>query len=118
SQSINKTMPQQYPVVTASAQNDSIGAVTQAIATSPLDGSGDRMTRSELSKIVEKRDRNASLSKPAKSAPPPAILSGSELDDLEKAIRDLEEKYESAEPSKTTQAKDPFDPDVFNRKFR
>jgi hypothetical protein len=45
-------------------------------------------------------------------------LSGSELDDLEKAIRDLEEKYESAEPSKTTQAKDPFDPDVFNRKFR
>ena len=118
SQSINKSMPQQYPVTTASAEADSIGAVTQAIATGPLDGSGDRMTRSELSKIVEKRDRNASLSKPAKSAPPPAILSGSELDDLEKAIRDLEEKYESAEPSKTTQAKDPFDPDVFNRKFR
>lgn len=126
SQSINKSMPQQYPVATASADMQSAGTatkgggqgVTQAIATSPLDGNGDRMTRSELSKIVEKRDRNASLSKPAKSAPPPAILSGSELDDLEKAIRDLEEKYESAEPSKTTQTKDPFDPDVFNRKFR
>ena len=113
-----KTMPQQYPIGTEANAVQNGGEVTPAVAMSSVSGGVERMARSELSKIAEKRDRNASLSKPAKSAPSPAILSGSELDDLEKAIRELEEKYESSEPSKSTQDKDPFDPDVFNRKFR
>lgn len=123
-QSIDKTMPQQYPATVAGAKSYSANAVSQAVATGPsvsAESSVDqdeKLSRNGFSTMFQKRDRNASLSKPAKSAPPPAVLSGSELEDLEKAIRNLEEKYENSDSGTPSQSQDPFDPDVFNRKFR
>lgn len=76
------------------------------------------MTPKAASKPTEeKQDRNAKLSKPAKSASSTVFLTGSEIADLEAMIERLETKQAAAK-SKSNEAKDPFDPDIFNKKFR
>lgn len=57
-------------------------------------------------------DRNAKLSKPAKSAPPAAILNAAEIQELEDAIAKLE-RIEAGNKSN----RDPLDPSVFNAKY-
>ena len=58
------------------------------------------------------QDRNAKLSKPAKSAPPPVVLNASELKEIEDAIAKLEQKHQEKKGTR-----DPFDPSIFNAKF-
>lgn len=58
------------------------------------------------------QDRNAKLSKPAKSAPPPVILNASELKEIEEAIDKLEQQHQEKKGTR-----DPFDPSVFNARF-
>lgn len=57
-------------------------------------------------------DRNAKLSKPAKPAPPPAVLNAAEIQELEDAIAKLE-RIEAGNKSN----RDPLDPSVFNAKY-
>jgi hypothetical protein len=57
-------------------------------------------------------DRNAKLSKPAKSAPPPVVLNAAELQELESAISKLE-KMELGSKAQ----RDPLDPNEFNTKY-
>ncbi len=108
SQKPETTMPAQYPL---NSQEKS--SVTKAVANVPVPPQGIRKSR----RVDEvEQDRNAKLSKPAKSAQPTEFLSMSELADLEAAI----EKFETQTGANGTSAakKDPFDPDVFNRQFR
>lgn len=69
-------------------------------------------TRRKTDEDLPQQDRNAKLSKPAKSAPPPVILNASELKEIEEAIAKLEQKH-----SEKKGTKDPFDPSVYNAKF-
>jgi hypothetical protein len=69
-------------------------------------------TRRKTDEDFPQQDRNAKLSKPAKSAPPPVILNASELKEIEEAITKLEQKH-----SEKKGTKDPFDPSVYNAKF-
>jgi hypothetical protein len=57
-------------------------------------------------------DRNAKLSKPAKSAPPAAVLNAAEIQELEDAIAKLERIEAGSKPNR-----DPLDPSVFNAKY-
>lgn len=57
-------------------------------------------------------DRNAKLSKPPKSAPPPTILNAAEIAELESVIA----KLEKMEPGRRPQ-QDPLDPREFNSKY-
>jgi hypothetical protein len=57
-------------------------------------------------------DRNAKLSKPPKSAPPPTILNAAEIAELESVIA----KLEKMEPGHRPQ-QDPLDPREFNSKY-
>lgn len=66
--------------------------------------------RDGLDAVVE--DRSAKLSKPARSAPPPAILNAAELQELEDAIRKLEKLEGAGKPFR-----DPLDPSEFNTKY-
>jgi len=68
---------------------------------------------------TETQDRNAKLSKPIRDVPPAVFLDGSELSELEMMIERLEKKSDSSEPSSGPSAqRDPFDPNVFNQKYR
>jgi hypothetical protein len=116
SQRQEPTMPSQYPLSVAPGNPNALPGVTQAVANLPVPTT-QRASRSALRKPDEIQDRNAKLSKPAKSAPPTVFLSGSELADLETMIDQLEQKYKSGETAPPA-SKDPFDPDVFNKKFR
>jgi hypothetical protein len=58
------------------------------------------------------QDRNAKLSKPPRSAPPPVILNVSELKEIEEAIDKLEQQHQEKNGTR-----DPFDPSVFNARF-
>ena len=107
SQKPASSMPSQYPSVQPVASG-----VTAASANVPVNTPSVRNSK-RLNDVEQ--DRNAKLSKPAKSAPPTEFLSMSEISDLEAAI----EKFEKQSGSGAAQAKkDPFDPDVFNRKYR
>jgi hypothetical protein len=118
-QSVDSSMPNRYPGSEAAKKpSASTPEVTQAVATRAVSPVAETASRMELFKGIEKRDRDAKLSKGTKAGTPPVFLSGTELDDLEKAIQDLEQQYEGAESAKSIQKKDPFDPEVFNRKFR
>jgi hypothetical protein len=101
-------MPSQYPAMPLGAS-----AVTPSSASNPVPKATRR--HSKRHDDVE-QDRNAKLSKPAKSAPPTEFLSMSELTDLEAAIEKFEKQMGAGgtAPAK----KDPFDPDVFNSKYR
>ena len=100
------TMPKQYPVVQAAPNSPN------ASAGLPPANASIRHSRGPAD--VE-QDRNAKLSKPARSASPTAFLSMSELAELESAI----EKFEKQTAGGGVQAKkDPFDPEAFNRQFR
>jgi len=57
-------------------------------------------------------DRNAKLSKPARSAPPAAVLNAAEIQELEDAIAKLE-RIEAGNKS----TRDPLDPSIFNAKY-
>lgn len=108
SQKPESNMPSQYPFMPPAASG-----VTPASANVPVNKPSGRN-----SKRVEEveQDRNAKLSKPAKSASPTEFLSMSELTDLEAAIEKFEKQ--TAQGGKAADKKDPFDPDVFNRKYR
>lgn len=110
SQRPETTMPAQYPPTTPVAQN-----VSSAVANVPVAKSSVR--KSQRTEEVE-QDRNAKLSKPAKSAPPTEFISMSELADLESAIEKFERQSGSGAAGSASAKKDPFDPDVFNRQFR
>ncbi len=98
------TMPAQYPSSTA------IGSeVSSAVANVPTTSKSRRFTEREV------EDRNAKLSKPARNAPPTEFLSMSEIAELEKAIEKFENQTGAAGSSPIK--KDPFAPDVFNRKY-
>ncbi len=100
------TMPKQYPVVQA--------VPNSPIAAAVLPPANASIRHSRRPTDVE-QDRNAKLSKPARSASPTAFLSMSELAELESAI----EKFEKQTARGGVQAKkDPFDPEAFNRQFR
>ena len=100
------TMPKQYPVVQAAPNSPN------ASAGLPPANASIRHSRGPAD--VE-QDRNAKLSKPARSASPTAFLSMSELAELESAI----EKFEKQTAGGGVQVKkDPFDPEAFNRQFR
>lgn len=59
----------------------------------------------------EQQDRDAKLSGPAKTAEGPIGLTSGEINDLEKAIEQLERKHT------LKSQKDPFDPNLFNSKY-
>ena len=61
--------------------------------------------------VNEVQDREAKLSRPAKTAEGPIGLTSGEINDLEKAIERLERKHTQKSQ------KDPFDPNVFNTKY-
>jgi hypothetical protein len=61
---------------------------------------------------LPQQDRNAKLSKPPKTAPPPVVLNALELQEIEEAIAQLEQKHQE-KPS----SRDPLDPALFNSKF-
>ena len=109
SQRPETTMPAQYPLATQVAPS-----VSSAVANVPVGKSSARKTK--LMDEVE-QDRNAKLSKPAKSAPPTEFISMSEIADLESAIERFEKQLGSRAAGSAAK-KDPFDPDVFNRQFR
>ncbi len=104
------TMPAQYPSTTQAAQS-----VSSAVANVPVAKPSNRKTK--RTDEVE-QDRNAKLSKPAKSAPPTEFISMSELADLESAIEKFERQSGAGVAGSVPAKKDPFDPDVFNRQFR
>ena len=108
SQRPESNMPSQYPLAPQTTSG-----VSPASAIVPV---GKPHIRNSKRVDEVEQDRNAKLSKPAKSAPPTEFLSMSELADLESAIEKFEKQSNSggATPAK----KDPFDPDVFNRKYR
>ncbi|MCY2983697.1 MAG: hypothetical protein NTY15_08670 [Planctomycetota bacterium] len=107
SQKPASNMPNQYPSVPPVDSGVTAASANLHASTPPVRNS------KRLNDVEQ--DRNAKLSKPAKSATPTEFLSMSEISDLEAAI----EKFEKQSGSGTTQAKkDPFDPDVFNRKYR
>lgn len=103
------TMPAQYPA--ASATSDSTSNPQSTVTSAPAVSSTSRKSRWPAE--VE-QDRNAKLSKPAKSAAPTEFLSMSELAELEAAI----DKFEKHTSGGTQTKKDPFDPEAFNRQFR
>jgi hypothetical protein len=118
SQKPGSTMPAQYP-----STNQSGPAGTTAIANTPTSSSASLnpatikpTTRRTFREEEVVQDRNAKLSKPAKSAQPTEVLSMSELSDLEAAIDRFEKQL--ADGGKGAAKKDPFDPNVFNRKYR
>jgi len=102
------TMPVTYPT-------DSVGSpeVTSAVASVPTSNLSNRKSR----RFTEaEEDRDAKLSKPARSASPTEFLSMSEIAELEQAIEKFEKKTGGADSS--SNRKDPFASDVFNRKYR
>lgn len=99
------TMPIQYP---SSTTRDS--EVSSAAAIVPTSSKSKRFSEQEV------EDRNAKLSKPARNAPPTEFLSMSEIAELEQAIEKFERQTGASESSPIK--KDPFAPDVFNRKYR
>ena len=117
SQRIETTMPAQYPSAAIPAQTANASTVTQAIATVPV-APNTRPSRASLGKSDDSQNRDAKLSKPAKTAAPAVFLSGSEIADLESTIEKLEQKFNGTDASKSSANKDPFDVDSFNRKFR
>jgi hypothetical protein len=117
SQRIETTMPAQYPSASIPAQNANASTVTQAVATVPV-AQNTRPSRASLGKSDDSQNRDAKLSKPAKTASPAVFLSGSEIADLESTIEKLEQKFNGTDASKSSANKDPFDVDSFNRKFR
>ncbi len=110
SQRPETTMPAQYPSTAQGAQS-----VSSAVANVPVAKPSIRKTK--RTDEVE-QDRNAKLSKPAKSAPPTEFISMSELADLESAIEKFERQSGSGVAGTAPAKKDPFDPGVFNRQFR
>jgi len=109
SQKPETNMPAQYPAdqATSKPTSNSKSTVTGAPAISSTS------RKSRWPGEVE-QDRNAKLSKPAKSAAPTEFLSMSELAELEAAI----DKFEKQTSGGTQAKKDPFDPEAFNRQFR
>jgi hypothetical protein len=85
--------------------------VTPAMALVPKN-TFQQQTRRKTDDDFPQQDRNAKLSKPAKSAPPPVILNASELNEIEEAIAKLEQKHFEKKGTR-----DPFDPSVYNAKF-
>ena len=110
SQKPASTMPAQYPSTTQGNSN-----VTTAVANVPLNKPTIRKSR-QLDDVEQ--DRNAKLSKPAKSAPPTEFLSMSEIADLESAIAKFEKQFGAGASGSAPSKKDPFDPELFNRKYR
>jgi hypothetical protein len=120
SQRPETTMPNSYPLAHESTnitQANAPSAVQRASANVALGGS-DAVTLKDLLRNDEPRDRQAKLSKPAKTASPPVLVTGSELADLETMIERLEKKYNGTDPSAVEAKKDPFDPELFNKKYR
>lgn len=116
SQRPDSVMPAVYPVNKETDSLQSKNSVTPATANMPLPRSG-RLSLSDLRRPEENPDRDAKLSKPAKSAPQ-LFLTGSEISDLESMIDQLDKKYTTSDESSSRTKKDPFDPDLFNKKFR
>ena len=102
------TMPLKFPVVSAVGSE-----VKPAVANVPTSNATVRNPRRFTQ---EEEDRNAKLSKPAKPAAPTEFLSMSEIAELEKAIEKFEKK--AGVTDSQSNKKDPFAPDVFNRKYR
>ncbi len=103
-------MPAQYPLPSQRSLDKPMhedANIKPASATVPLDG-----RRPNRSAGTTPRDRNAKLSRPPRTASPPVVLSGTDLQEIEDAIAALEKKQESA-----PKPADPFDPNVFNQKF-
>jgi hypothetical protein len=105
SQKPETTMPKQYPANQAATSSPTVAAGL-ASASSAI--------RNSRGPADVEQDRNAKLSKPARSASPTAFLSMSELAELESAI----EKFEKQTAGGVHAKKDPFDPEAFNRQFR
>ncbi len=85
-------------------------SVEPAVALIPKNSIRDTLRRRDDE--LPEQDRNAKLSKPAKSGPPPVVLNAAELQELEDAILKLE-KIESNGQTR----RDPFDPAEFNAKY-
>jgi len=103
-------------VVTAASiahgQDVSSPQVAPAIALVPKNTMQKSNQRRRMMGETVAGDRNAKLSKPAKSAPPPAILNAVEIQELEDAITKLERIEAGSKPTR-----DPLDPSVFNSKY-
>jgi hypothetical protein len=110
-------MSTQYPITSMPSLAEAGKGVSLAVANTNVSRNSGRPTRTELSTPTDERDRNAKLSKPTKSGSQSVSLSGNDLEDLESMIQRLEAKYPDSH-LKPSDSKDPFDPDVFNRKFR
>ena len=109
SQKPETNMPAQYPAGQATSKPTSNSKST--VTSAPANSTSSRKSR--WPGEVE-QDRNAKLSKPAKSASPTEFLSMSELAELEAAINKFEKQTSGGAQAK----KDPFDPETFNRQFR
>jgi hypothetical protein len=113
------SMPVQFPVSSAGHIPLDSNYATQAVATSPTANSSGRPKRSDLMRPTETRDRSAKLSKPPKEGAPMVFLDGRELSELETMIEQLESRSEgSRESNQANVPRDPFDPNVFNQKYR
>ena len=110
SQTPASTMPAQFPATTQANSNVSTAVANVAV---------NKQTRSNSKLIGEvEQDRNAKLSKPAKSAPPTEFLSMSEIADLESAIAKFERQFNDGASGNGKVKKDPFDSESFNRAYR
>ena len=110
SQKPASTMPAQYP-----STNQVNPSVSPAVAIVPVSKPTGRNSK-QVDHVEQ--DRNAKLSKPAKSAPPTEFLSMSEIADLESAIAKFEKQIGDGSAGSTSTKKDPFDPELFNRTYR
>ena len=121
SKKLETTMPAQYPLGVVTGERVPQGGVSQALAVAPANEAETKSQRGvdrAFEKALDVQDRKAKLSKPAKSAPPTVFLTGGEITDLESAIAELEKRTGAEAAVAPNAKKDPFDPDVFNRKFR
>jgi hypothetical protein len=121
SKKLETTMPTQYPLGVTTGERMPQGGVSQAVAVTAANETEAKPKKGmgrAFEKAIDVQDRKAKLSKPAKSAPPTVFLTGGEITDLESAIAELEKRTGSEAAVAPNAKKDPFDPDVFNRKFR
>ncbi len=110
SQTPASTMPAQFPSTTQANSN-----VPTAVSNAPVN----KQAKSNSKHFGEiEQDRNAKLSKPARSAPPTEFLSMSEIADLESAIAKFEKQLGDGASGNGKTKKDPFDPELFNRAYR
>jgi len=130
SQKVETSMPAHYPLSAGAIATPVSPAVANMPIATGLESTslpqpnvlpGLKPTSTRKSRMIGEpvqKDRNAKLSKPAKTASPTEIVSMAELNDLESIIEKFEKQTVNGDANGSPTRKDPFDPELFNRQFR